>query len=137
MDFEALLKIGTEGERQETVSEKNTARSYGSGGLEVYATPSMVALMEGACMAAVDHLLPGGFSTVGTELDLRHTAASPLGMKVRARGELLNVEGRSLLFRVEAFDEAGQIGEGTHRRFIINNEKFLQKAEDKKAGIMI
>lgn len=133
MDFESLLKIGTVGEGQETVTEKNTARAYGSGGLAVYATPSMVALMEGACVAAVDHCLPAGFSTVGTEVDIRHLAATPPGMQVRARGELLEVDGRALRFRVEAFDEAGKIGEGTHGRFIIDNEKFLQKTEDKKA----
>ncbi|MDR2028077.1 MAG: thioesterase family protein [Treponema sp.] len=134
MDFESLLKIGTEGEVREPVTEKNIARSYGSGGLAVYATPSMVALMERACVEAVDRSLPDGFSTVGTELNVRHIAATPLGMQVRARGELLEIEGRALRFRVEAFDGAGKIGEGTHGRFIINNEKFLQKAEDKKAG---
>jgi predicted thioesterase len=134
MDFGSFLKIGMAGERQDTVTDKNTARAYGSGGLAVYATPSMAALMEGACVAAVDPSLPGGFSTVGTELDIRHIAATPRGMQVRARGELLEIDGRALRFRVEAFDEAGKIGEGTHGRFIIEDEKFLRKAEDKKAA---
>ena len=132
MDFETLLKPGTLAELQDQVTDKNTARSYGSGGLEVYATPAMVALMEGACVAAVDKLLPPGFSTVGTELNVKHLAASARGMTVRATGELLEIAGRALRFRVEAFDGAGKIGEGDHSRFIIENEKFLTKAESAK-----
>jgi predicted thioesterase len=131
MDFESLLQPGIRGEKQDTVTDKNTARSYGSGGLAVYATPSMVALMEGACVEAADKLLPPGFSTVGTELTIKHIAATPLGMTVRATGELTGIEGRTLCFRVEAFDGVGKIGEGVHGRFIVENEKFLKKAESK------
>jgi predicted thioesterase len=131
MDFESLLNPGIRGEKQDTVTDKNTARSYGSGGLAVYATPAMVALMEGACVEAADKLLPPGFSTVGTELAIKHIAATPLGMAVRAEGELTHIDGRALSFRVEAFDGAGKIGEGVHGRFIVENEKFLKKAESK------
>jgi predicted thioesterase len=131
MDFESLLQPGIRGEKQDTVTDKNTARSYGSGGLAVYGTPSMVALMEGACVEAADKLLPPGFSTVGTELNIKHIAATPLGMTVRAAGELTHIDGRALIFRVEAFDGKGKIGEGVHGRFIIENEKFLKKAESK------
>jgi predicted thioesterase len=128
-----VLHPGMTGEKKEVVTEKNTARAYGSGGLEVYATPSMIALMEGACVEAVDKALPEGFSTVGTELSVRHLAATPRGMAVRAVGELLEIDGSRLLFRVEARDEAGKIGEGTHGRFIIDNARFLKKAGAKKA----
>jgi predicted thioesterase len=128
MDFETILKPGLRGRKEILVSEQNTAKSYGSGGLEVFATPSMIALMESACLEAADKFLPPGFSTVGTELNVKHLSASPLGMKVWADVELLVVDGRALNFRVEAFDSAGKIGEGTHGRFIIENEKFLKKA---------
>jgi predicted thioesterase len=131
IDFATLLKPGIKGKAEDTVTDANTARSFGSGGLEVYATPSMTALMEMACVKAVDKLLPPGFSTVGTELNVKHLAASARGMPVWAGGELLAVDGRALSFRVEAFDTAGKIGEGSHGRFIIENEKFLKKAESK------
>ncbi|GHV32562.1 dihydrolipoamide acyltransferase [Spirochaetia bacterium] len=129
MDFESLLKPGVRGKAEDTVTDANTARSFGSGGLEVYATPCMVALMEKACVAAVDKLLPPGFSTVGTELNVKHLAASARTMPVWAEGTLLSIDGRALSFRVEAFDKAGKIGEGSHGRFIVENEKFLKKAE--------
>lgn len=126
------LETGMKGEKEELVTGRNTAQALGSGGLEVYATPSMAALMEGASVAAVDPFLPAGFSTVGTELNLRHLAATPVGMVVRARSELVEIDGRRLVFKVEAFDETGKIGEGSHCRFIIENEKFLKKATEKK-----
>jgi predicted thioesterase len=131
MDFGMILKPGLRGSRETRVSEQNIARFYGSGGLDVYATPAMIGLMEHACVEAVDRLLPPGFSTVGTEISAKHLSASPLGMNVRAEGELLEIDGRTLRFRVEAFDAAGKIGEGTHSRFIVENEKFLKKAEAK------
>lgn len=131
MEFNNFLKSGMKGEKTASVTEQNTAIAWGSGGLPVYATPAMIALMEGACVMAVDRALPQGFSTVGTSLEIKHTAATPLGITVHASGELIEVDGRGLLFRVEAFDEAGKIGEGFHRCFIIENEKFLKKAQAK------
>ena len=132
MDFADILKPGLTAEKTDVVSEKNTANTFGSGGLGVYATPSMIALMEGTALSAVDHLLPPGWSTVGTEVNIRHLSATPIGMKIIARAELLSVDGRALVFKVEAFDEAGKIGEGSHGRFIIENEKFLARTEAKK-----
>jgi predicted thioesterase len=131
MDFGMILKPGLRERKETVVSETNTAQSYGSGRLAVYATPCMIGLMEEACEEAVNKLLPPGFSTVGTELNVKHLSASPVGMKVWAEGELLEIDGRALCFRVTAFDSAGKIGEGTHGRFIIESAKFLKKAESK------
>jgi predicted thioesterase len=131
MNFEEILKPGFAAEKAEKVTEKNTALAYGSGGLSVYATPAMAALMEAAALAAVDKLLPEGWSTVGTELAIRHLSATPTGGEVRAQAKLLAVNGRALTFQVEAFDSSGKIGEGEHSRFIIDKEKFIKKAIDK------
>ena len=131
MNFSDILKPGLEAQKTDTVTDKNTASFWGSGGLDVYATPAMIALMEMAAHSAVDPLLPPGWSTVGTELNIKHISATPQNMKVSVRAELLDINGRMLLFKVEAFDEAGKIGEGTHSRFIVENEKFLAKAKAK------
>jgi predicted thioesterase len=132
MEFDTLLKPGLTGEKAEAVTEGNTAESWGSGGLPVYATPAMIALMEGAAVNAVDKLLPAGWSTVGTALDVKHLAATPAGLEVRAAAELLEIDGRRLRFKVEAFDGVDKIGEGYHGRFIIENERFLKKTSEKK-----
>ena len=132
MNFSDILKPGLEAQKTDIVTDGNTAASWGSGGLEVYATPAMIALMEMTALSAVDPLLPPGWSTVGTELAIKHISATPRGMKVSAKAELLSINGRALSFRVEAFDEAGKIGEGTHSRFIVENEKFLAKTESKQ-----
>ena len=134
MNFADILKPGLEAEKTETVTEKNTAGALGSGGLDVYGTPSMITLMEMTAFSAVAPLLPPGWSTVGTELNVKHLSATPLGMKVSARAELLSIDGRALVFKVDVFDEAGKIGEGTHGRFIIENERFLAKAGGKKGS---
>jgi len=134
MDFAEILKPGLAGYKTEIVTEKNTALALGSGGLAVFATPAMVALFEAAALSAVDHSLPPGWSTVGTEVNIRHISATPRGMNASARAELISIDGRMLSFKVEAFDDAGKIGEGTHVRFIVENEKFLAKVEDKKAA---
>ncbi|MDR1950181.1 MAG: thioesterase family protein [Spirochaetaceae bacterium] len=131
METRITLKTGLKCEKTETVDGENTAQSWGSGGLPVYATPAMVALMEMASAAAVEAGLPEGFSTVGTELNIKHLSATPPGMTVRAVGELIEAEGRRLLFKVEAFDGAGKIGEGFHTRFIVENEGFIKKAKAK------
>ena len=131
MNFADLLKPGLEDVKTVAVTDKNIASVWGSGGLEVYATPAMIALMEGAALSAVQQLLPPGWTTVGTEVAVKHLSATPRGMTVHARAELLNVQGRILSFKVEAFDDAGKIGEGTHSRFIVEIEKFLAKTESK------
>jgi len=133
MDFTEILKPGLKAEKTSVVSEKNTAAVFGSGCLDVYSTPAMVALMEGTALSAVDPLLPPGFSTVGTELNIKHLSATPIGMKVSAKAELLSISGKSLLFNIEAFDEAGKIGEGAHQRFIVEIEKFIARTEGKKS----
>ena len=132
MDFTDILKPGLEARLSETVTEQNIASALGSGGLPVYSTPSMITLLERTARSALDPLLPSGWSSVGTELNVKHLSATPLGMAVSARAEILSIEGRAVLFRVEASDEAGKIAEGTHNRFIVENGKFLAKTESKR-----
>lgn len=126
------LVTGLSGESQTVVAKANTAKHLGSGGVEVFATPEMVRLMERAGVAAVDHLLPEGQRTVGVHLDVKHLAATPPGMTVTARAELVAVEGRHLTFRVEAFDEVEKVGEGMHRRYVIDVARFQQRVEEKR-----
>jgi len=131
MDFSAILKPGLEAQKTDLVTDGNTASLWGSGDLAVYATPAMIALMEGTAHSSVQPFFPPGWTTVGTELNIKHIAATPPGMKVRARAELVSIDGRALYFKVEAFDETGKIGEGTHSRFIVDVEKFLAKTNSK------
>ena len=130
--FEQIVP-GLIGERETKVEVEKNARHLGSGNVSVLATPEMVRLMEGAAVKAVDHLLPDGYCTVGIRVDVSHLAATPLGMTVRARAELLAVDGRKLTFRVEAFDESEKVGEGIHQRKIINLAKFKERVEAKHA----
>lgn len=130
--MEYNLHIGMKAEKTEPVTNNNTATKYGSGGVEVYATPAMVGLIEGTCLAAVDPHLPEGMATVGTDLKVKHLAATPVGMMVRATAELTGIAGKRLTFAVKAFDDKELIGEGTHERYIIDLNKFLQKTEAKK-----
>lgn len=127
------LKPGMKAEVELTVGEEHTAVRVGSGGVRVYATPMMVALMEAAAVAAVKPALPQGQQTVGTRLDVRHLAATPAGMRVRATAELVKVDGRMLTFRVAAADEKEAIGEGTHERVIIDAARFEQRAAQKRS----
>lgn len=128
-----MLETGIQGRAEIVVSEQNTAASMGSGNLEVFATPYMVALMEEASQRSVAPFLEEGQSTVGTRLCVSHDAATPLGMKVWAESLLTEIDGRRLVFKVRAFDECGPIGQGTHERFIIKQQRFLEKVEAKKA----
>jgi len=109
------------------VGDEDTAVKFGSGGVRVFATPMMVALMENAALNAVDPHLGEGFATVGLSLNVKHMAATPVGMKVTARAELIDIEGKKLTFRIEAYDEQEKIGEGTHERYIIELAKFLER----------
>jgi predicted thioesterase len=127
MDFSSLVP-GLKARTSQKVDKTNTASSWGSGGLDVYATPAMIALMEHSAAAAVKDLLPDGFSTVGTGLCIKHLAASVPGRTVRAEAELKVVNGRRLDFEVAAFDEGGKVVEGTHSRFIVEDKPFLAKA---------
>ncbi|MCL5780508.1 MAG: thioesterase family protein [Firmicutes bacterium] len=128
------LKVGLTHETSITVADSNTAIAYGSGGVRVFATPAMIGLMEKAALELADQCLPEGQTTVGTLVNVKHTAATPVGMKVVARAELIEIDGKRLVFKVDAADEAGPIGSGTHERFIIHLEKFLQKVESKLTG---
>lgn len=129
MDFG--LRTGMAAQVEKVVGEDDTAVKFGSGGVRVFATPMMVALMENAALNAVDPYLGEGFATVGLSLNVKHMAATPVGMKVYAKAELLGIEGKKLTFRIEAFDEQEKIGEGTHERYIIELVKFLDRTARK------
>ncbi len=115
----------------QTVTPDKTAEALGSGTLPVYATPAMIALMEEASYKAVAPYLDEGSGSVGTLMNVKHLAATPLGMTVKAQAELLEIDGRRLVFKVTAEDACGIIGEGLHERFIIQNEKFLSRTNAK------
>ena len=125
------IEAGRKGRAETVVTQENTAQAVGSGLVPVFATPYMVALMEGAAVDAVQDALAPDEGTVGTRLDVTHDAATPIGMKVWAEAELTAVEGRKLTFTVTAYDEKEKIGGGTHERFIIKPEKFLAKVQAK------
>ncbi len=112
---------------EKTVKEEDTAAAYGSGLVEVFATPAMIAFMEHTAMHCVKELLPEEFSTVGTHVNVSHSKATPVGMKVSCKAKLIEVDGRKLVFEVSAKDEEGEIGSGTHSRFIIDEQKFMEK----------
>ncbi len=114
------------------VTEQNTALAVGSGALPVFATPMMAALMEAAAMDAVSACLEEGQGTVGTKLDITHDAATPVGMKVWAEATVTAVDDRRISFTVKAQDVCGPIGSGTHERFVISNDRFLARTNQKK-----
>lgn len=125
------LEIGMKAIVEKQVTDEDTAQKFGSGEVRVFATPMMIGLMENAALKAVDAFLPEGFATVGTHLDIKHLAATPVGMAVRAEAELVEIKGKKLVFNVVAFDEQDKIGEGTHTRYIIELEPFIKSAENK------
>ncbi len=125
------LRPGLTGSAEIVVGEQHTAPHVGSGAVHVLATPVMVNLMEAAALAAAERFLPPGHQSLGTHLDVRHVAATPVGMRARARAELLAIEGRRLRFKVEAWDERELIGDGTHMRVIVNVARFDQRVQDK------
>ena len=125
------ITIGLKGRSETVVTEHNTADAVGSGLVPVFATPYMIALMENAASTSLLPYLAADEGTVGTHLDVAHTFATPIGMKVWADAVVTAVDGKKITFEVSAFDEAGEIGRGTHERFIIRPEKFLAKAQGK------
>ena len=127
----ARLQPGLKGSVEIVVGEQHTAPHVGSGRVRVLATPIMINLMEAAALQAVEGLLPAGHQTVGIHLDVTHTAATPVGMRVRAHAELVQVEKRTLWFRVHAEDEKERIGEGRHERIVINLERFDVRMQEK------
>jgi fluoroacetyl-CoA thioesterase len=122
-----MIEIGIKGSVDMSVTQDNTAEKMGSGDCPVFATPSMVALMEAAACRSVAPYLNEGETTVGVSLSIRHNAATAVGRNVRAESELIQVDGRRLVFKVAVYDEAGEIGEGEHTRAIVNREKFLAR----------
>lgn len=126
------METGITGKQTITVTEENTAAAMGSGGIFVFATPAMIALMENTASKSVADVLEEGQGTVGISVDVKHTAATPIGMEVTCETKLVEVDRKRLVFEVKAYDAAGVIGEGVHERFIIDNEKFMAKAEAKK-----
>ncbi len=125
------ITVGMKGEAITLAEREDTAAEVGSGSLLVYATPCMVALMEGAACEAIAEALSENQTTVGTALNIEHISATPVGLEVRAEAEVTAVEGKVITFDVKAFDEAGEIGRGTHKRVIVNSQKFLEKAYNK------
>ena len=122
-----MLEVGLKYQSRVVVSEDNTALKLGSGDMEVFATPAMIALMENAAMNAVASYLDAGTTTVGTMMKSSHIKASALGANITAEAELVAVEGRRLSFTVKAWDDRGVIGEGEHERFVVDRERFLSK----------
>lgn len=125
------ITLGLKGEAATLAEREDTAKEVGSGDLLVYATPCMVALMEGAACEALAGCLGEDQTSVGTSLSIEHISATPVGLEVRAEAEVIAVEGKKITFDVRAFDEAGEIGHGTHTRFIVNSQKFLEKTYSK------
>lgn len=121
------ITVGMKGQVSTLVEREDTASEVGSGSLLVYATPCMVALMEGAACEAIGAAIPEDKTSVGIELTISHLSATPVGMEVRAEAEVTAVDGNIITFCVTAFDEAGKIGEGTHKRAVITAQKFLDK----------
>lgn len=125
------ITVGMKGKAFSLVEREDTAQEVGSGDLLVYATPCMVALMEGAACDALKDALPEGKTTVGVALNISHIAATPVGMDVRAEAEVTAVDGNTIEFSVTAYDESGKIGEGTHKRVVVTAQKFLDRTYDK------
>ena len=125
------LELGIKGSASCTVTKDLTAKALRSGGLDVFATPIMIALMEEASLVSVRPYLEPGMDTVGTHLDVAHLAATPVGMNVRAEAELIEVDRRRLVFSVKAYDEVELVGEGTHERFVVSMDKFVAKCNSK------
>lgn len=125
------ITVGMKGTVSTIVEREDTAQEVGSGSLLVYATPCMVALMEGAACEALSGVLPEEKTSVGIELSISHLSATPVGMEVNAEAEVTAVEGSMVTFQVTAYDEAGKIGEGTHKRAIITAQRFLDKTYSK------
>ena len=126
------METGIKGHAEVLVDETNIASRLGSGVVDVFATPCLIGLMEEASQTSVAPYLDAGMTTVGTKLSVSHDAATPVGMKVWADSELVEIDGRRLVFDVKAYDECGLVGQGTHERFIVRLERFMEKAGAKK-----
>ncbi|EKY22247.1 thioesterase family protein [Clostridium celatum] len=126
-----MIKVGITGETKDVVNESNIAKTLRSGELKVYATPAMVALMEEAAYKSIQDELEEGKGSVGILMNIKHLTSTPIGMEVIAKSELIEIDRKRMVFKIEAFDERGKIGEGIHERFIIDNEEFQNKTDNK------
>ena len=126
------ITVGLTGEMVTTVTDVLLASRMGSGSLDVYATPALIALIEAAAVSTIDPLLPDGQASVGVALDVKHLAATPPGAKVRAQVEVIEIEGRKVRFAVQAWDEHELIGKGTHTRYVIDTARFIKRIEQKQ-----
>lgn len=129
-----MLTLGIKGKQSLIVNNQNSARTMGSGTLDVFATPAMIALMEKTAWQSIAHALEKGQGSVGTKLDVSHDAPTPLGMTVTCESELIEIDGRRLVFSVIAKDEQGVIGKGTHERFVVNEQNFQEKTNRKMSS---
>jgi predicted thioesterase len=135
MNAAANLRPGLKGASELVVREEHTAPRVGSGRVHVLATPVMINVIEAAALAAIEHLLPPGHQSLGTRLDVRHFAATPVGMRVRAEVEVVKVEGRTVTLRVAVADEKEPVGDGMHERMVVNVVRFDQRVQDKVAMV--
>lgn len=126
-----ILEVGMKRTEVETVTEENTAKAFGSGGLLVYATPAMVLLMEKTSFLLAEEAMEEGMTTVGTSLQIKHISASPIGSTITCQSELVEIDRKRLVFRVEVSDQVGKIGEGIHERFLVEGSTFVEKANSK------
>ena len=129
-----MLTLGIKGKQSLIVNNQNSARTMGSGTLDVFATPAMIALMEKTAWQSIAHALEKGQGSVGTKLDVSHDAPTPLGMTVTCESELIEIDGRRLVFSLIAKDEQGVIGKGTHERFVVNEQNFQEKTNRKMSS---
>ena len=126
-----MIQTGTKGHLEITVTQDKTAKTMGSGELEVFATPAMISLIEETAWRSVSDLLEPGEGTVGTRIEISHISATPVGIRITCETEVAVADRRRIVFDVRVFDEFGKIGEGTHERYIVQNDRFLQKAGEK------
>lgn len=124
--MEFNIKEGTIGKEEMQVQNEHTASRYGSGLIEVFATPAMVGFMESTAQKSIQHQLPEGFITLGIEINVKHKKATPVGIKVTCESKLVKVDGKKLYFEIKAFDEEAEIGEATHKRYIVEGESFIK-----------
>lgn len=127
-----MLDTGITGKITKTVTEELTAKTMGSGVLDVFATPAMIALIEETAWKSVSDKIDDGMTTVGTKLDIAHTAATPLGMTVTCETKLIEIDRRRLVFEAVVSDECGEVGRGVHERFIVDADKFMSKTNAKR-----
>ncbi len=131
----ANIQVGSEGESSQVVTEELTAAKHGSGLVPSFATPALIALMENASVRAIEKFLSAGETSVGIEISAKHLAATPVGMHVTARAQVVEVDGRRVKFALEAFDDREKIGEGTHWRAIVDEAKFRARFEEKAKSV--